>query len=170
MNVSRLRHPTRDHMIVAAAGPLSNLLIAAILFAGLMIMKTTSSEGAELIYHVAAYQFLGQLSILVPLTAIAYHGVMLNLLLAVFNLIPVAPWMGRQFFPACCRGRWRAFNQIQSYGLILLVALLPGHSRQCCTVRSAILFFLSHFGLTDECVFCQASSHQAHCTSATISE
>src|SRR5215467_11791154 len=40
VNVSRLRNPARDHMIVAAAGPISNLLLAVVLFAGLMIIKT----------------------------------------------------------------------------------------------------------------------------------
>src|SRR5437899_6276260 len=40
VNVSRLRNPTRDHMLVAAAGPVSNLLLASGLFAALMIIKT----------------------------------------------------------------------------------------------------------------------------------
>src|SRR5207244_4958546 len=43
VNVSRLRHPSRDHMIVAAAGPISNLLVDAILFTFLMMMKAFSS-------------------------------------------------------------------------------------------------------------------------------
>src|SRR6266581_3210459 len=30
VNVTRLKHPSRDHMVVAAAGPLSNLLLAAV--------------------------------------------------------------------------------------------------------------------------------------------
>ena len=124
VNVSRLRHPTRDHMIVAAAGPVSNLLIATVLFTGLMIMKSVSSEGAAMIYRVAAYQFSGN-SILVPLTAVAYHGVMLNLLLAVFNLIPVAPLDGAAVLSGLLpRSFAPVFDQIQSYGLVLLVALL----------------------------------------------
>src|SRR5215475_9696825 len=47
VNVSRLRNPSRDHMLVAAAGPLSNLLMAASLFTALMIMKTVSIDGAR---------------------------------------------------------------------------------------------------------------------------
>src|SRR5215510_8701628 len=43
VNVSRLKNPTRDHMLVAAAGPVSNLLIAGGLFIVLMIVKTVSS-------------------------------------------------------------------------------------------------------------------------------
>src|SRR5438552_14306306 len=46
VNVGRLRNPSRDHMLVAAAGPVSNLLLATGLFFVLMIAKTVSSESA----------------------------------------------------------------------------------------------------------------------------
>src|SRR5438067_4309304 len=39
VNVARLRHSTRDHMIVAAAGPISNALLAVIFFTLLMLIK-----------------------------------------------------------------------------------------------------------------------------------
>src|SRR5215467_15274756 len=39
VNVSRLRNPTRDHMLVAAAGPISNLVLATAFFIVLMIAK-----------------------------------------------------------------------------------------------------------------------------------
>src|SRR4051794_41152076 len=90
VNVSRLRHPQRDHMLVAAAGPASNLLMAGGLFAFLMIMKSVSPEAGHVLRQVAAYDFLGD-SVLIPLTAVAYQGIIINLVLAVFNLIPVAP-------------------------------------------------------------------------------
>ena len=124
VNVSRLKNPSRDHMVVAAAGPLSNLLLATVLFTFLIIVKFFSSNGAETIYRVAANEISGE-SILLPLTVVAYHGMMLNLLLAVFNLIPVAPLDGAAvisgFLP-----RWlaNAVEQMQSYGFMLLLALL----------------------------------------------
>src|SRR5438132_13072835 len=93
VNVARLRHSSRDHMIVAAAGPIRNLMVATILFTLLMMMKSFSSGGAEMIYRVAANNISGD-SLVVPLTLVAYHGMMLNLLLAVFNLIPIAPLDG----------------------------------------------------------------------------
>src|SRR5205809_224118 len=42
VNVARLRNPSRDYMFVAAAGPISNLLIATMLFIVLMVAKTFS--------------------------------------------------------------------------------------------------------------------------------
>src|SRR5215471_6534260 len=52
VNVNRLRNPSRDHMLVAAAGPVSNLLLAAGLFTVLMVLKTASVDGARLLYQV----------------------------------------------------------------------------------------------------------------------
>jgi Zn-dependent protease len=111
-------------MLVAAAGPLSNFLIAAVLFACLMMMKSVSHGGAEIIQSVAYDQFSGN-SILAPLTAVAYHGVMLNLLLAVFNLLPVAPLDGAAVLSGLLpRSLGLVLDQMQSYGLVLLVALI----------------------------------------------
>ena len=124
VNVGRLRDPKRHHTLVAAAGPLSNFFIAAVLFAALMIMKSLSHGGAEIIQSVAYDQFSGN-SILVPLTAVAYHGVMLNLLLAVFNLLPVAPLDGAAVLSGLLpRSLGAVLDQMQSYGLVLLVALI----------------------------------------------
>src|SRR6185295_9061980 len=124
VNLSKLRHPTRDHMIVAAAGPVSNVLLAIILFTFLMVVKSVSSNGAEMIYGVAAGRISGD-SYLVPLTVVAYHGMMLNLLLAVFNLIPVPPLDGAAVLSGLLpRSLANVLDQIQSYGFMLLIALL----------------------------------------------
>ena len=124
VNVSRLKHPSRDHMVVAAAGPLSNLLLATVLFTFLIMVKFFSSTGSEIIYRVAANEISGE-SILLPLILVAYHGMMLNLLLAVFNLIPVAPLDGAAVISGLLpRSLAKALEQMQSYGFMLLLALL----------------------------------------------
>jgi Zn-dependent protease len=125
VNVSRLRNPTRDHMIVAAAGPVSNLLIATLLFTALLIMKSVSSDGARLLYQVATGDFFAGNSITIPLTSIAYYGVIINLVLAVFNLIPVAPLDGAAVLSGLLpRSLAGAFDSLQGYGMFLLLGLL----------------------------------------------
>jgi Zn-dependent protease len=125
VNVSRLRNPSRDHMIVAAAGPISNMLLAGGLFTFLMIMKTVSVDGARTVYEVATGNILLGNSIVVPLTVIAYYGLIINLILAVFNLIPVAPLDGAAVLSGLLpRSLAGTFDMLQTYGMVLLIALL----------------------------------------------
>ncbi len=125
VNLARLRHPARDHMLVAAAGPASNFVIAGILFAVLMVIKVASADGAQTLYLVMSYNLSGGNSVAMPLMALAYQGIIINLVLGVFNLIPLAPLDGAAvlsgFLP---RSMASAFDQIQSYGFVLLFGLL----------------------------------------------
>ncbi len=124
VNVSRLKRPSRDHMLVAAAGPISNLLLATLLFIFLVVVKFLLSNDKEIISKVVFNEISGG-SILLPLTLVAYHGMMLNLLLAVFNLIPVAPLDGAAVISGLLpRSLANALEQMQSYGFMLLLALL----------------------------------------------
>ena len=126
VNVNRLRHPARDHMIVAAAGPISNLLLATGFFIWLIAAKAMSGEVTSILGQLS---YFGRVSegntILVPLTAFAYYGVIINVILAVFNLIPIAPLDGAAVLSGLLpRSLSVIFDQLQSYGFVLLIGLL----------------------------------------------
>jgi Zn-dependent protease len=127
VNTANLRNPRRDHTIVAAAGPLSNVALALACFAVLFTMKA-SSDSMELLVNQAIRGFGnsgGAGSVFVPLASLAYKGLVINILLAIFNLIPVAPLDGAAVVsgllpPALAR----PFDSIQQYGFIILIAML----------------------------------------------
>src|SRR5215475_3316265 len=58
VNVGRLRKPSRDHMIVAAAGPVSNLLLALGLLICLLVSKAVSAEAGTVLSQVASGQIV----------------------------------------------------------------------------------------------------------------
>jgi Zn-dependent protease len=127
VNVSRLRNPARDHMLVAAAGPVSNVLLAALFFVALMLMKVTSVEAAGLVDTVARFRIPQPQTegILTPLAVFAFYGIVLNIVLAVFNLIPVAPLDGATVLSGLLpRSLSDVFDQFQNYGFVILILLL----------------------------------------------
>lgn len=107
VNIRRLGHPRRDFVLVAAAGPLSNLAQAVV--AALLLRTLVAASGGE-----------------VGLLAIVLEGsVRINVLLAIFNLVPVPPLDGGNvlagLLPPSAAG---VFVGLRQYGFILLYVLM----------------------------------------------
>lgn len=68
---------------------------------------------------------LGGLEIGEPVTRLLVVGLQLNLLLALFNLIPVPPLDGGNIIGGLLRGAWaHRFDALRPYGIFVLYALL----------------------------------------------
>jgi Zn-dependent protease len=109
VDMRNLRAPRRDFAIVAAAGPISNLVLAT----GLAIVFF-------LIYPGGATPFtIGRVG------NILETAIVTNVLLAVFNMIPIPPLDGGNVLAGLLPlGLARQFNAIRPYGFLLLYALM----------------------------------------------
>jgi Zn-dependent protease len=112
VNTRYLRHPRRDYVMVAAAGPGSNLLLA--LLAALLLLVLPVSP-----------QTLGEPTVSVPIAAILSQLMRLNVLLAVFNMVPIPPLDGGNVLSGLLpRPLATVFNRLRPYGFMLLYALI----------------------------------------------
>jgi Zn-dependent protease len=112
VNMRRLRHPRRDYVLVAAAGPASNLVLALAASVASLLLPVTP-------------QTIGEPNVTVPLATLLGQLLRLNVLLAVFNMVPIPPLDGGNVLAGLLpRPLAASFNQLRPYGFILLYALI----------------------------------------------
>jgi Zn-dependent protease len=119
------RHPRRDDILVSLAGPASNLAMALGALILLAIFKHVGGGPAVLAAMDVTRGFVSGVDTstlpLFPAAMLLYYGVTINLLLFVFNLIPIPPLDGshvlRQFLPYNVE---RVYNRIGMFGLLIL--------------------------------------------------
>ena len=110
VNFGNLRHPKRDMLWVAAAGPLANLAMA-------LAWALLLSAGLTLTGEYVA----------VPLILTGAAGVFINVIIMVLNLLPLPPLDGGRILVSLLPHRL-AYNvaRIEPYGFIILIVLLLG--------------------------------------------
>jgi len=122
VNPENFRNPVLDDILTSVVGPISNFAVASVATAVLLLVKVTSAPGRQVIEQIVGPDPLRSQSILVPFCVLFYELLVINLVLAVFNLIPVPPLDGshvlRHFLPEPVR---RVYDMMGLIGLLVLV-------------------------------------------------
>lgn len=124
---TNLREPRRHMAFVAAAGPGMNLLLAlagAVVLAGtLAIDPTLMASWPPQPGQAPRRDLLGML--LLPIAAMALYSVFINVLLMVFNLIPIPPLDGGRVLTSLLPLRAAiGLSRFEPYGMLVIVLLL----------------------------------------------
>lgn len=118
------RHPMRDDILTSVAGPVSNFIVATGALLVLWTISLSSQIGSLIVHTLPAGA--GD-SLLVPTAQLFFWLMTINIVLAVFNLIPVPPLDGshvlRHFLSEPIR---RPYDNIGIFGLLALVYLGGG--------------------------------------------
>jgi Zn-dependent protease len=108
VNFANLRHPKRDMLWVAAAGPLSNFAMALIW--AVLVKIGLSMQGN---------------SLSLPLALMGAAGVFFNIIIMVLNLVPLPPLDGGRILVSLLPQRLaRRVARIEPYGFMILILLL----------------------------------------------
>jgi Zn-dependent protease len=116
VNPARLRHPRRDMVLVSLAGPCTNLLLMAI---AALVARAIYSGGGSLPGAI------DQSSTSYLVLQIVFGFALVNLLLGLFNLLPIPPLDGsallERLLPESSLETW---YRIRPYGFVILLVLI----------------------------------------------
>ncbi|KKW47624.1 MAG: Transmembrane protein [Parcubacteria group bacterium GW2011_GWA1_60_11] len=140
-----LKNPRIGERLVAAMGPLSNLLVAAVFSTVLLLLPLSAPEriaitGATFVPSMASA------ALATPLSSFGFfisQVIFINILLGIFNLVPIPPLDGSKvLFSLLPRGADEMRYLLERYGLfLLLLFIFFGFGLITPVIRTLFLFF-----------------------------
>ena len=140
------RHPVMDDILTSVAGPVSNFIVATGALLLLGGISLSSASGHSLVMGLpGGSDGAASDSALTPVAMLLYAFMIINIVLAVFNLIPVPPLDGshvlRHFLPDSVG---MVYDRIGIFALLALVYL--GGGLLCGLIRPFLHFYVSMLG------------------------
>ena len=115
------KNPVRDDILTSIAVPASNFLVVIVTVVLLGLLALTSPS-AHYVVHAMARNMILDVNGITPLALMLHQLMVINILLGIFNLIPVPPLDGshvlRHFLSG---GVLRLYDQMGMIGLMLLL-------------------------------------------------
>ena len=109
VNFNRLRYPKRDMGLVAAAGPLSNLLLAIFFVIIGRIASELLPESRFLLWFMTNIR----------------NGIFLSLVIGIFNLIPILPLDGGRILLSLLPLKYAIrYQSTEKYGFFILIGVI----------------------------------------------
>lgn len=133
VNFNNLRHPKRDMIWVGAAGPVTNFILATI---SAMALRGFVAFGTTFSGDAMTQMFIN------PIALMLAFSVYINLVLGIFNLIPVPPLDGGRVMVGLLPYRQSvAYAGIERYGMIGIILIVIFFPRVLSYVIAPPLYF-----------------------------
>lgn len=119
IDYSRLRNPRRDMVLVALAGPGTNMILA--------VLSALAFHGLEHLLRGVSVETAGPLTmgVVLPLTQMAQASIVINVSLGIFNMLPLPPLDGGRVLTGLLPyAQARLVAAIEPFGFLILVALI----------------------------------------------
>jgi Zn-dependent protease len=146
VTTANFKNVTRDDILTTIAGPGSNLLAAIGATIVLLLLSHFNATAAAVVHIIAATGDLSIIatpgSIFVPLVGLFYIAIVLNLILAAFNLLPLPPLDGSHVFRHLLP--YKALRIYDQLGILSLFLIFIIGGRVVGFIVSPALFVLRH--------------------------
>ena len=119
----RLDNPRFGMMAVAAAGPLTNFILGTL---GAILLGIVLPLGAQIVVGDTGMSLIAGADGSTDMVASAlFYFILINVFLAIFNLLPIPPFDGSHIVEGAMPRRWvHLYEKLRPFGMVLFLGLV----------------------------------------------